>query len=61
MDGDMLSQDLGCNALVALGFLAMTLTHLGMAIPPHRLVDTLDLVPRLYILHGQATAWRMWR
>jgi DNA polymerase III epsilon subunit family exonuclease len=36
------------NALFDLGFLAMTLTRLGIAYPPHSVFDTLDLARRLY-------------
>jgi len=36
------------NALFDLGFLAMTLTRLGIVYPPHSVFDTLDLARRLY-------------
>jgi DNA polymerase-3 subunit epsilon len=36
------------NALFDLGFLAMALTRLGMAFPPHKLFDTLDMTRLLY-------------
>ena len=36
------------NALLDLGFLAMGLTRLGSAFPPHYLFDTLDMTRRLY-------------
>jgi DNA polymerase III epsilon subunit family exonuclease len=36
------------NAPFDLGFLAMALTRLGIAYPPHCLFDTLDLTHRLY-------------
>jgi DNA polymerase-3 subunit epsilon len=36
------------NALFDLGFLAMPLTRLGIAYPPHSVLDTLDLARRLY-------------
>jgi DNA polymerase III epsilon subunit-like protein len=35
------------HVLFDLGLLAMALTRLGIAYPPHRLVDTLDLARRL--------------
>ena len=36
------------NALFDLGFLAMALTRLGIAYPPHYVFDTLDMARRLY-------------
>jgi DNA polymerase-3 subunit alpha (Gram-positive type) len=36
------------NALFDLGFLAMTLTRLDIAYPPHDVFDTLDIAHRLY-------------
>jgi DNA polymerase III epsilon subunit family exonuclease len=36
------------NALFDLGFLAMTLTRLGIAYPPHYVCDTLDIARQLY-------------
>jgi DNA polymerase III epsilon subunit len=36
------------NALFDLGFLAMALTRLGIAYPPHYVLDTLDIARRLY-------------
>jgi DNA polymerase-3 subunit epsilon len=36
------------NASFDLGFLAMALARLGIACPPHRLFDTLDMARRLY-------------
>ena len=36
------------NAPFDLGFLAMALTRLGIAYPPHDVFDTLDMARRLY-------------
>jgi DNA polymerase III epsilon subunit-like protein len=36
------------NALFDVGFLAMALTRLGIACPPHYVFDTLDMMHRLY-------------